>query len=314
MRTRSLLRATSLSTVLALGACHSSVAPNNPASSPSGPIDLLDAVPQNTALIVSLDTKTFFTSKLWQTFRPMIVKQEAAEAVAFAKDTCGIDLETDVQSILITMPDSGEEDDGLFFVRGNFDAAKLTDCATKLAAKEGKTITSKVDGKLTAVTDGDDTIYYGWVDPHTLVVSAHAAQGDPSGLLTALAATSSIKANAPMMELIGKVDRTKMAWGVFVKPTSGPLAEENDMPLAVWGDGHHITDLTGMINAKMPSADAASGAVAAFEGAKGQVPFSLDGLSVTAEGDLLKVTLNFTEAQVDDLLKQLGGMLGMGAD
>jgi hypothetical protein len=289
---------------------------NGKGQTPSGDADPLDVLPASSAGIISVDVGRLVTSKAWQKLSPILFKSELGTVVNMAQEVCGIDLIHDVHMVVANIPTT-DDDDVIILVRGNFDEPKISTCVSKLAEKEtGKPVAAKQDGKLTVYSTGEETIYVGWADAHTLVINPRAAEGDPSGLLAALSGQAAVKGNGEVMALLGKVDRSAAIWGAFANPSSGPMQLTGDeAPRAIWGHLNHTSDLSGLMSMQMQSDVKAKEIADQVNEQLGQaaaaMPALVAGFTISAKGDTVVVTLAYDPKQTDELIDALTNLAGM---
>lgn len=121
-------------------------------------IELDTYLPENTGSVVVLNFKQLFNSKMIKMMGVGTIKQalEAQEGVGDVLDNLGLDITKDIDSLIMAGPSGGDDDEGLFILRGRFDVEKFKKTAQKAIKDNADAISEKVlkDGK-----GGKHTVY-----------------------------------------------------------------------------------------------------------------------------------------------------------
>jgi hypothetical protein len=179
----------------------------------------LQLLPYDTSAIASVNVDRVKTTVVYADALKMVMgSTDIAAGVELMKKQAGFDIDKDVKTFVIGMPDGFDKSDDLIvIVEGTFDQAKLTE----MALKAGKT---EVEHKgVKYLTDSENEML---VLPDKLVIA------DP-GLLTKvidvhLAKARSVLANPAVMQLVSSGDTSLDAWMAMVVPTTirGELAKQ----------------------------------------------------------------------------------------
>jgi hypothetical protein len=285
----------------------------------------LDIFPENTAAIVGVNINKITTSKLWNQFGAKMLEDEETKAnFALLKEKCGAEPMTDFQSIVFGVPDTGDNESMVVLVRGKFDEAKMVKCGTALAEKEGKKVTFKTEGKITEIsTEGEEKKQYiGWAGADTIVIVPKAMEGDKAALEAVLAMKTSAKNNKELAPLLANVNTGETMWAAV--SVQGKLAEsmassDGPKPKAGWATIAHAKDLKVDIGVRFANEkdakDAAEKINKEIEGNKGSMPpvatDLLKGVKFEAKGTDLLVSINWSEADLDKIIEQVGPLLPM---
>lgn len=154
------------------------------------------------------------------------------------KDKCGIDLLSDVSSAVVAMgADQKDKTKQFAVVTGKFSRKQVNDCANK-SEIDGKKLSAKDDGKLTAYSRAgeDKTFYAFWPDDHTIVASA--APNDKAPLQALMNQKQNVTANAKVMALVADINTRATVWAVGDVQLKGISVDKPDASLLeVYFDG-----------------------------------------------------------------------------
>jgi len=287
----------------------------------------MDKLPKETSVLVGFSWAKFKDSKLFTMLQSAVPEQSKAELQKL-KDDCQVDFMNDLDSLLVASGGNMEKDRTLIFVKGKWDEDKINKCATAMGQKENKKITSAKDGAITTYqVEGEQPVHVAW-QGDTIVLTPAAMEGDKTYLADMLKQKSSIKENAPFMEILGKVDTGSTLWAaVLVPPDNAELAGMTNKMTggteklqAGWLSLKLGKDLD--CNGGMRFGNEAEAKTVAekltkeLEGAKADPTAGeyLKSLTVAQAGNEVTFKLALSEAQVDKLLemaKQMLPMLGM---
>jgi hypothetical protein len=285
----------------------------------------LDVFPENTAGVFGVNVDKVFSSKMWQQFGTKALEgEDAKKTLDTLKKECDADPRTDVQQVVIGLPDSGENDQTVVLIKGKFDSAKLEKCAAAMANQEGKKVTFKTEGKITEITtEGEEKkAYIGWAGSDSIVIVPKAMEGDKAALEAVLAQKTSAKNNKELAPLIGQVNTGETMWGALA--FTGKLGEQmgtggGPKPKSAWGTIAHAKDLK--INAGVRFAndkdakDFSDELNKQFEGAKAGLPPNYaefaNSVKIEQKGTDVLVNIALTEAQLDKLVAELAPYLPM---
>jgi hypothetical protein len=287
----------------------------------------LDAFPASTAGLVGVNIGKITSSKLWNQFGAKLLEDEETKAnFAMLKEKCGADPLTDVQSVVIGIPDTGDNENVVVLVKGKFDEPKMVKCATALAEKEGKKVSFKTEGKITEITtEGEEKkAYLGWAASDAVIIVPKAMEGDKAALEAVLNLKTTAKSNKDLEPLVGKVNTGETIW--VAMSMTGKIGEsmassEGPKPAAAWGTIAHQKDLNidaGLRFANEKDAkDFADKMNKELEGAKagGGMPPSVgeiaSGVKVEAKGSDVSIKIAISEAQLDKVIAELGPLIPM---
>jgi len=229
--------------VLALlaAACHGKGGATEPKAGGSGsaaPVDILDKVPADTAMVIHLDVRRLLTSRLWERFGAEVTKvPEVSKTIAFLKASCDFDLMKDLHEIDVAVPRSLDEDAVVFLLRGNLDRDTFTRCIRAAIKQNGEPEpTVRSHGRFTEVQTAKEKGVFGWAADDTLVVSVKGMQGGAAAL--AWLDDGARKPSPELRALRARMKSDQMFSGIVL--VSGKMGEQvasampGQAPAAMW--------------------------------------------------------------------------------
>jgi hypothetical protein len=292
----------------------------------------LDNLPKETGMVVGFSWKKFKDSKIFGMIQENIPPEGKTQLQQF-KDTCNIDFLNDIESVIIGGGGNVDKDRVVVLVKGKWDEAKVSKCATDMGPKQGKKVTTTKDGAITSyAVEGENTVHVAWAGD-TMILTPASMQGDKTYLADLLKVKSTVKDNKPFMDVLGKADSSatfyaallpdpgseaatslSQATGGTEKLTAAWLSINLGKDLNVNGGGRFATDAEAAAVVKR-----LNDGIAQAKNDPNAGPY-LSSIAVSQAGPELSLKLSLTEQQVDQLLamvKQMlpfiaGGMLGGG--
>src|SRR5207244_26428 len=113
-------------------------------------------------------------SKLWDKYGAL-VRQSRQNQLDELKTVCGIDVVTDLDSVIVSGDSTFEENSILLLIKGKWDEAKANTCFSKMVEKNGgRQLAISKQGKLTrySISGGEDVYAY-WIGDTVLVSPDH---------------------------------------------------------------------------------------------------------------------------------------------
>jgi hypothetical protein len=181
-------------------------------------------LPKETSVLVGFSWAKFKDSKLFTMLQSAVPEQSKAELQKL-KDACQVDFHERPRLAAGGLGRNMEKDRTLIFVRASGTRTRSTSARTAMGQKENKKITSAKDGAITTYqVEGEQPVHVAWRATRSSSRPA-AMEGDKTYLADMLKQKSSIKENAPFMEILGKVDTGSTLWAaVLVPPDNAELA------------------------------------------------------------------------------------------
>lgn len=266
-----------------------------------GSADMLGSMPKDSAAVIGISWSKARDSALFKKYEEKLMTGDAADEAAEMKEKCGIDMMADLKTIILAPGKSMQDDekDVTVAVKGNFDKAKVEACITKM----GGTV---ADGVYTK--DGKPINVY-WPSADTIVLSPKYSVEQLKAF-----ASASVKDNAELMALIGKVDSGATIWAAgMVPPELGAMTGG----MAKAPTGAYLTlNINSGINATLggvfESEDDAKGAAGALNMvlpmAKQQAAGMLDDISSEQSGKSIILKAKISGEQINKLVSMTGGM------
>jgi len=235
------------------------------------------------------------------------------------KAKCGIDVVSDLKSVVAVMgKDQKDKTKQFVVVNGSFDKKKINDCVNQ-SEVDGKKLSAKADGKLTAYSrEGDDNVFYGWWPSDNTVVFS-PAPNNKAGVEALVTQKKSVADNKRLMSFVKDVNTKGHLWGVGDVKMVGIRAEQPDGTLIELDAGKELK-----LNLRLRYAEKAS-AEKAKTGIEGQLAKLNKGMAGAFIGPFLKDLKLSTKdndavivLKLDDtlvkravgLMKNFGGMMG----
>jgi hypothetical protein len=286
----------------------------------------MDVLPRETGLVFGFSWTSFKQTN----FYPMLTSalpKEGADRLAEIKQTCGIDVMNDLESIIVGSGGNLDQSRMLILVKGKWNEDKASKCAAAMGPKMGKPVATAKDGNITTYTvEGEQPVHVGW-SGDTMVLTPAAMEGDRTYLADMLKQTATVKDNKPFMDLLGKVDTSATLWAAVLPPPDSDMTTSLQQ---LTGGTEKVTG--GWMSLKLTSRLETFGGVRMaseaeaktvhdkmaqeLEGARKnpQMGEFLKSATVTQAGSDVNLRLTLDEAQMtklSDMLKQMLPMLGM---
>ncbi len=292
----------------------------------------LDFLPKDTNLAVGINPTKLKDSKYYAMLAKSIEQNPEAKGTFDAAKACGLDWQSDIESIVVAGGTNLDKDRAIIVVKGNWDHDKLAKCAPAIAEKGGKKVTVTKDGDLTVIqTEGEKPAYLAWPAKGVMMATPASFKGDKAFLSDLMKKATSVKDNKVFMDLLGSTDTASGAW------FAGQLPEQQTAMMMSQLDPSGKLKLLGMyislglakefratVGMRLsgdpkPVADKLN---TELDNAKKQLPPQyvdlMKDVSVTTASSDVVIKIGLTEAQIDtivEMLKQFLPMLGgMGGD
>lgn len=308
-----MLRTVAVVSILATAACHSgsttqTTGPSNKAAPPAvatGADDVLGFLPVDAELVVGVDANALRASALWKQFEPQIIAGLGSKLPKM-RDNCGFDPMTSVERVALAGKLTGDDRfEGVFVIRG-VSGAKTLECIAK--ETEGEAKVRNEHGVLIVERGGGEKMVATIVASTTLVVQIGAA-ATPATLDAVVRGGAPLRASKGFMTLFERREANASVWGMVNGNSSllTQMAQAGAKPKSV--DGTVVIQdrfvATGRVAfATAADADQMNKALAPV------VPMAngkLDKLELKVTGDILRIDMVATDAQVRSLM----GMFGM---
>jgi hypothetical protein len=300
----------------------------DPARAAVGPLPAEALVlPADTSFVVGLDVKRFVASPF---YRKYAGKGDPGRPKAFREleEKTGIDPERDVDGVILAGKKGADAETGLAFVTGRFDRARL---AGSIEARPGVTWREDQGTTTYLFREGEKSSgALAFLDDHTLVVGAGASV--ESVVAAHAQGARSLRQNAVLMELLGKVKPGSTFWMVGDQSLLAQLPRNVPAPGRAAGDGASVTlpalkslAVTGDLDPEVSlqatgaAADEAAArnladvvrgfmALAALQARqKPELASLTNAVNVTTEGIQVHVTARFPYELLDALQPKKGG-------
>ena len=276
----------------------------------------LGYMPQSASMVFGVNVASAANAGVLSKYRDEMMSQ-APDEFKELEAACGINVMKDVKSVVVGII---EKEKGVIVVNGNFNKAKIEDCLTKAAEKEGEKITMADDGKLRTYKgdDPDDVMYAYWPSDGTVVFTSNELGGKE--VLTAVIDGKKL-GDGEVMSLIKSTKTSATFWaaGNPSKLAAGsPLDGQDISGIAMTVNAGDNLDVKVLVNfpsdakAKEMEAMAKTG----IEMGKTQpmaAPFKsiIDKFKIEADGKAVKAGISLNAGDIEKLAsaaKMFGGM------
>jgi hypothetical protein len=286
----------------------------------------MDILPKETGLVLGFSWNSFKQSSFYGMLTSAMPK-ESTDTLAQIKETCGIDVMNDLESIMVASGGNLDQSRMLILVKGKWNEDKVTKCAAAMGPKLGKNVTTAKEGSITTYTvEGEQPGHVGWVGD-LMVLTPAAMEGDKTYLADMLKQKATVKDNKPFMDLVGKVDTTSTFWAAVLPPPGSDMTTSMGQ---LTGGNEKVTG--GWLSMKLSSRLDSNGGIRLatdaeaksvrdklaqeLENAKKnpQVGEFLKNASVNQAGTDVNLTLALDDGQMNkliEMMKQMLPMLGM---
>ena len=279
--------------------------------------DDLSLLPKDSDIVLGVDVAQLQKSLLWKKFvEPQMAKSDFQQNLTEFKTRCGFDPSTSVTSVTLGLKvGANNEPDGVIVVHG-FDKTKSAACFDKWKPdmeKEG--VTASVDNGVYLIkSKNEKTVAVTFVNDTTMVMVT-GANATTAGAKAAATGTSALKSSPTFTELYSKVNAKDSVWGVANgnAPFFGQMgAMTGSKPKAVFGSVNVTDGLAIDLRMRLESPDQAKTLADMGKAQAGQVAAMVDKFDVTNDGPDVKINVALSNAKLESLVQQYGGMLGMG--
>jgi hypothetical protein len=290
----------------------------------------LDFLPKDTSLAIGINPGKLKDSKYYAMLTKGIDQNPEAKAALDAAKSCGLDWQTDFESIVIAGGGNLDKDRAIIIIKGNWDHDKLAKCAPAIAEKGGKKITVSKDGDLTVVQkEGEKPAYLAWPAKGVMMATPTSFEGDKAFLSDLMKKATSVKDNKVFMDLIGSTDTAAGVWfsGQLPDQQSTMMMSQLDPSgklklVGVYAALGLAKDFKGTVGLRLtgdpkPVADKLT---TELDNAKKQLPpqyvdLMKDVTVSTAANDVV-IKIGLTEKQIDTIVEMVGqfvpGFGGLG--
>lgn len=292
----------------------------------------LDFLPKDTNLAFGINPTKLKDSKYYGMLVKSVESNPEAKGPLDAAKQCGLDWQSDIESIVVAGGTNLDKERAIIVVKGNWDHDKLAKCAPAIAEKSGKKVTVSKDGELTVIQkEGEKAAYVAWPAKGVMMATPASFEGDKAFLSDLMKKATSVKDNKVFMDLLGSTDTSSGAWfaGQLPEQQATMMMSQLDPSGKLKLIGMYVTlglakELKGTFGMRLsgdpkPVADKLT---TELENAKKQLPAQYvdlmkDVTVATASNDVV-IKVGLSEKQLDtivEMVKQFMPMLGgMGGD
>jgi hypothetical protein len=268
-------------------------------------------IPGNVFGVVGVNAGPIRSSELYKTLVPALLDKntDVKAHLAEVKDTCGLDVSTAIDSLVVGVSEEGKGTIVVAFKGTN--QKSLEGCLGKLAKAHGKTFTSSKDGALVhyQMGDQDKDLYMRWLASDIVALATEPSDKDASVAATA----GGLAKNADLSGMIGTSKTGSAMWFAFLRQQD--LGQFNAKMTGMYGNADLkaadlAVDLHLIVDSDKAATDVANGATSMIpvlvQG--GKVPPSMTALVkslvIKASGKEVVVTAQAPQKDVVDIIGQ----------
>jgi hypothetical protein len=262
----------------------------------AGSAGLMSFMPKDTSAVIGIAPSQAASSELFGSMKDKIMAGSPLE-IEKMKTDCGIDLMTDISSVVVSLGADPEDEDSIVIgAKGKFDQKKIEECITKSGGKVEGTVYTNKDG---------DTMNAHWAAADTIVVSKRSLDVIKAG---------GLKDNKEVMAMVNKADKGATIWAAGMIPDGGG---SGPMGMKTPKSGHMSITLSSGVKAKIgatfASEEDAKGTHTAMKGfmsmGAGQPGMKeiIDSIKTEQSGADITINANISADQI----KTIQGMTGM---
>jgi len=274
--------------------------------------DPLGFLPIDSEVVVSLDAEQLRRSPVWSVIEPKLLVAAGSDLQMF-KTVCGIDPVTSIHGITIGIKNLKQETpDGVLVVTG-LDRARMTACMDKARKQGDQAVQVAKDGTVTIAAESktDSPVVFAFVDASTVVAMIGPATSS-AAFAKVLASGTPLRKSPAFGELIARVDLEAALWTVLNGNSSvfEQVAALGMKPKALLGSVHLATGLDAAMRIRLGTPAEAQQITTMAQGQLGMAAGFFDKLEVTADGSDVAIVAVMTDAQLQNMLSLMTGMLG----
>jgi hypothetical protein len=274
----------------------------------------LALLPVDSEIVMGLNFAQLQQSSLWKQFvEPMMMKGDFQTKLTEFKTKCGFDPLSAVKTVSIGMKGVGApKPDGVIVIHGA-EKAKVMDCFEKMKAEAKKDAEISQDGDVITIKpkQGGDPVAFSFVNDTTAVM-VMGANANKDGIKAAAAGTSTLKTSAAFVEMYSKINTQDSLW-LLMNGNSKAFDKAAAMgfkPKAVFGSVNVTDGLTVDFRMRLDSADQATQIAQMGKSQAAGAASMFDKLDIVNDGSDVKVSIALSNAKLQSLIKQFGGMMG----
>jgi hypothetical protein len=289
-------------------------------TSAGGVGDDLSLLPVDSEMVLGLNFSQLQGSQLWKTFvEPKMMTGDAVKKFAEFKDKCGFDPMSAVKTVSVGLKGlNSKQPEGAFVIHGA-EKDKVLSCLDKMKdeiTKDGTEYTRDGDvalfkdknGPGVAITFINDTTALGTI----------GTAGTKDGVKAAAAGGSALKTSPAFVDMYGKINTNDSLW-LLMNGNSKLFDKAAAMgvkPKALFGSLNVTDGLTVDFRMRVDTPDQAKQFADMAQGQLKQAEKMFDKISITNEGNDIKLSVVLSNQKLQALIQQVGSMMsafgGMG--
>lgn len=262
---------------------------------------ILNYLPKDSATLIGFSWAKLRSSAFFKKIEDKALG-EARSTIAQVKETCGIDLVNDINTMVLALGEDPDDQSKIFAaVKGNFDKAKIDSCTEKLGIQKDGAIEAE-GGKLYTYWPANDMVIVSTVNDSEAIKKA--IEG------------GNVSQNDALMKMVNKVDSSATIWGAALIPAEaagmlggmaspksgyGSLSVDSGMSAnigVVFGNEEEAKNASMMLSMGLSTAKQQA------------APFKdiLDAVSSEQSGDTIVVKVKLSAEQIESLSKMGASM------
>ncbi|MDB4960339.1 MAG: hypothetical protein JWP01_338 [Myxococcales bacterium] len=272
--------------------------------------DPIGFLPIDSEVVVSLDAEQLRGSEIWRMLEPKLWASMGSSLAAF-KVECGFDPVATVRGITIAAKGLKQDKPDAVVVVSGIDRARLTECMTRTSKTGEKGIAIDKDGVITMGNPQDGRVALAFVDASTVVAQV-GALASHDGLFAILKSGAPLRKSPAFVELIGQVNLEASLWTVVNGNSSlfEQAASLGVKPKAIFGSVGLTKGLDASLRFRLSTPQEAQSITTMAQGQLSMAVNFFEKLEITQDNADVVVIAVMTEAQLQNVVSLLGGMMG----
>jgi hypothetical protein len=277
--------------------------------------DPVGFLPVDSEVVFSLDAEQLRGSEIWRMLEPKLWASAGSDLAAF-KVVCGFDPVSAVRGITVGVKALKQDTPDAVLVVSGIDRARLTDCMARTSKEGEKGVALHKDGVITIAGDAKDPshVAFAFVDASTVVAQVGPLASHDS-LLAILKSGAPLRKSPAFVELIAQVNLEASLWTVINGNSSvfEQAAALGVKPKAMFGSVGLTKGLDASVRFRLSTPQEAQSLTAMAQGQLSIASSFFEKLDITADDADVVIIAVMTEAQLQNMVSLLGGMLGGAA-
>lgn len=273
--------------------------------------DPVGFLPIDTDIVIGLDAEQLRRSRVWPMLEPRLLA-EAGQDLADFKTACGVDPMATIRGITFSLKQSRKPTPNIVVVVTGLDREQVMACLRNVA-KTDPSLKIAADG--TVITDVPDNdvapVAFAFVDAVTAVVMI-GPDTSSSAFAKVLASGSPLRSSPEFGARIARINLKAALWTMLDGKSKffAEAAAKGLYPKALVGSINLAAGMDASVHLQLSSPEEAQHVHTVAQDQLGMVSGFVDKLDITVDGSDVALTAVMTDAQLQNVLSLVNGMLG----